>query len=65
MILTEEQINADNKRWEERDIKQELYYLSNAVPNRVSITNDDLRFYAYIARKALGMIEHLTKEVTE
>jgi len=62
MILTEEQIKADNERWKGRDIKQELYYLSYAVPNRRSVTNDDLRFNAFVARKALGMIENIQPE---
>ena len=62
MILTEEQIKADNERWKGRDIKQELYYLSYAVPNRRSVTNDDLRFNAFVARKALGMIENIRPE---
>lgn len=62
MILTEEQIKADNERWKVRDIKQELYYLGYAVPNRLCVTNDNLRFNAFVARKSLEMIEQLSKQ---
>jgi len=62
MILTEEQIKADNERWKVRDIKQELHYLGYSVPNRLCVTNDDLRFNAFVARKALGMVEQLSAQ---
>ena len=62
MILTKEQIKADNERWKGRDIKQELYYLSYAIPNRCIVTSDYLRFNAFVARKALGIIENIQPE---
>lgn len=62
MILTEEQIKADDEQWKARDIKQELYYLGYSVPNRLCVTNDHLRFYAFVTRKALEMVEQLSAQ---
>ena len=58
MILTDEQIKADDERWKCRDVKQELRYIGYATPTRTSVTNDDIKFVACMARKALRMIEH-------
>lgn len=62
MILTEEQIKADDEQWKARNIKQELYYLGNSIPNRLCVTNDYLRFYAFVTRKALEMVEQLSAQ---
>lgn len=58
MILTDEQIKADDERWKCRDVKQELRYIGYATPTRTSVTNDDIKFVACMARKALRILEH-------
>ena len=62
MMLTEEMIAEDEKRWNDRNIVAELGYCGKNVRHRKSITNDDIRFYAYIMRKAYAMLE--TKEAS-
>ena len=63
MILTDEQIKADDERWKCRDVKQELRYLGYATPTRTAVTNNDISFVACMARKALRMIEALEPRV--
>lgn len=57
MKFTEEMINEDEKRWHERDIITELGYCGNNMRDRKNVTNMDIRFYAYIMRKAHAMLE--------
>ena len=59
MILTDEQIKADDEKWKCRDVKQELRYLGYATPTRTSVTNDDIKFVACMARKALKMLDKI------
>ena len=57
MIITEEMIAEDEKRWHDRNIVAELGYCGKNIRHRKNITNDDIRFYAYIMRKAHAMLK--------
>ena len=57
MRLTKEQIEADDKRWRKRNIRVELYWQSLEIIDRKQITNDDIRFYAFVARKAYKLLK--------
>ena len=57
MRLTEEMIAEDEKRWHDRNIVAELGYCGRNIIHRNNITNDDIRFYAYIMRKAHDLLK--------
>ena len=57
MKFTEEMINEDEKRWHARDVVTELGYCGNYMRDRKDIKNIDIRFYAYIMRKAHAMLK--------
>lgn len=57
MRFTPEMIAEDEKRWHARDVVIELGYCSNYMRDRKDMTNLDIRFYAYIMRKAREMLE--------
>ncbi len=61
MKFTEEMINEDEKRWHARDVVTELGYCGNYMMDRRNITNLDIRFYAYIMRKAYNMLKEHEK----
>ena len=63
MMITEEMIAEDEKRWHARNIVVELGYCGKNIRHRINITNDDIRFYAYIMRKAHAMLKE--KEALE
>lgn len=52
----------DDEVWRNRDVKAELAYCGTFIRHRKSITNMDLRFYAWLFRAALRMIEELEGE---
>lgn len=57
MIITEEMRAEDEKRWHARDVVTELGYCGKYMRDRKDMTNLDIRFYAYIMRKAHGMLK--------
>lgn len=57
MRITDEMYAEDDKRWHTRDIVTELGYCSHGMRDRRDITNLDIRFYAYIMRKAHEMLK--------
>lgn len=57
MMFTEEMRAEDEKRWHARDIVTELGYCEKYMRDRVNMTNLDIRFYAYIMRKAHDMLK--------
>ena len=63
MMLTEELISKDEKRWNDRNIVAELGYCGKNVRHRKSITNDDIRFYAYIMRKAYALLKEQEEQI--
>lgn len=57
MRITDEMIAEDEKRWHARDVVMELDYCSTYMCDRKDITNLDIRFYAYIMRKARDLLK--------
>lgn len=57
MNFTEEMLAEDEKRWHARDVVTELGYCGNYMRDRKDMTNLDIRFYAYIMRKAHEMLK--------
>ena len=52
----------DDKVFKSRNVKAELAYCGIHIRHRKSITNMDLRFYAWLFRAALRRIEELEGE---
>lgn len=57
MEFTEEMINEDEKRWHARNVIKELVYCGNYMRDRKDMTNLNIRFYAYIMRKAHSLLK--------
>lgn len=57
MKFTEEMLAEDEKCWGNRDVLTELKYCGNYMRDRNIMTNRDIRFYAYIMRKAHDMLK--------
>lgn len=65
MRFTEEMINEDEKRWHARDIVTELGYCGNYMRDRKDMKNIDIRFYAYVMRKAYYMLKEQEPKAIE
>lgn len=59
MKFSEEMIAEDEQRWHARDVITELGYCGKYMRDRRDMRNDDIRFYAYLMRKAHKMLEDL------
>ena len=57
MRLTVEMVLQDNKRFEMCNALAELKYCGWEVPHRKSITNDEIRFYAWLCRSAVELLK--------
>lgn len=57
MRLTEEQVLQDDKRFESRNALAELKYCGWEIPQRRAITNDEIRFYAWLCRSAVALLK--------
>ena len=57
MRLTDEMIQEDDKRFKRQDLLAEFNYYGKEVPKRKSITNDDIRFYAWLCRSAYSLLK--------
>ena len=57
MTFTEEMLAEDEKKWGYRNILAELKYCGNHMRDRKIMTNQDIRFYAYIMRRAYDMLK--------
>ena len=62
MNITPEMITEDEKRWHARDVIMELGYCGNYMRDRKDMTNLDIRFYAYLMRKAHDMLKGQEKD---
>lgn len=58
MKITPEMIAEDERRWCARNVITELGYCGNYMRDRKDMTNLDIRFYAYIMRKAHDMLKN-------
>lgn len=63
MRLSKEQIIEDDERWAKRDIMTELRFCSTDVTERKHITNDEIRFLAWVIRKAYELLKEYSKVV--
>lgn len=57
MRLTDETIQEDDKRFKRQNLLAEFNYCGKYVPHRKSITNDDIRFYAWLCRSAYALLK--------
>ena len=57
MRLTDEMIQEDDKRFKRQNLLAEFNYCGKEVPKRKSITNDDIRFYAWLCRSAYILLK--------
>ena len=57
MRLTDEQVMQDNKRFANCNALAELKYCGWDIPHRKSITNDEIRFYAWLCRSAVALLK--------
>lgn len=57
MRFTDEMKAEDEKRWHARDIVTELGYCGDYMRDRKNMTNLDIRFYAYIMRRAAEVLK--------
>ena len=57
MKITDEMIAEDEKRWHARDVMTELVYCSTYMEDHKYMTNLNIRFYAYIMRRAYEMLK--------
>lgn len=62
MKITEEMIAEDEQRWHARDVITELGYCGKYMRDRRDMRNDDIRFYAYLMRKARKMLAECRME---
>lgn len=65
MKITPEMMVKDEKRWYARDVITELSYCGNHMRDRKDMTNLDIRFYAYLMRKAHDMLKAQEARVIE
>ena len=61
MRLTRQQIIEDNMKYKDRDVITELEYCSEYMRDRKHMTNLDIRFYMWLFRKALAIINRSIK----
>ena len=52
----------DDATYKDRNVKAELKYCGTFIRHRKEITNQDLRFYAWLFRAALRAIEKLEED---
>ena len=52
----------DDATYKDRNVKAELEYCGTFIRHRKEITNQDLRFYAWLFRAALREIEKLEED---
>ena len=57
MRITEKMEAEDEQHWHARNVLIELDYCSKYMVDRKHIRNDDLRFYAFLMRKALELLK--------
>lgn len=57
MRLTAEQVLQDNNRFANCNALAELKYCGWEIPQRRAITNDEIRFYAWLCRSAYTLLK--------
>lgn len=57
MRLTDEQVMQDNKNFASCNMLAELKFCGWYIPHRKSITNEEIRFYAWLCRSAVFLLK--------
>ena len=57
MRLTDEQVMQYNKSFAHHNVLTELKYCGWNIPNRKSISNADIHFYAWLCRSAVALLK--------
>lgn len=68
MRLSAEQVLQDNNRFANCNALAELKYCGWEIPHRKAITNDEIRFYAWLCRSAVAMLkeqQQLIDDITQ
>ena len=65
MRLTEQMIQEEDKRWSGRNFLAELKFCGKEITDRQSITNDNIRFYAWLCRRADEKIEEQRNKISD
>ena len=65
MILTDEQVMQDNKRFANYNALTELMHCGWNIPHRKSITNDEIHFYAWLCRSAFALLKEQEDEIRQ
>lgn len=55
MRLTDEMVELDDRKYRDRNVLVELKYMGREIKHRKTVTNDDLRFMAWLYRSALNL----------
>ena len=63
MHLTVEMARKDDITFAYRDVMKELKCCGFDVPHRTEITNEDIRFFAWLCRSAVALIEKKDAEI--
>lgn len=65
MRLTDEMISQDDQRFLHYNVRSELKYCGKEITNRKSITNDNIRFQAWLCRRADEIIEEQRNKISD
>ena len=57
MRLTDEMVELDDRKYRDWNVLAELKYMGREIKHRKAVTNDDLRFMAWLYRSALNMLK--------
>lgn len=63
MQLTEQQIQEDDMRYSGRDILRELRVCGSEVPPRKIVTDEDIRYHAWLCRAAYKQMMKVATEL--
>ena len=63
MYLSDEMVEKDDKKFLHHNIVAELKYMGREIPHRKTITNDDIRFYAWLCRRAVEMLDEKDRRI--
>lgn len=63
MQLTEQQIQEDDMRYSGRDILRELRVCGSEVPPRKIVTDEDIRYHAWLCRAAYKQMMKVAAEL--
>ena len=65
MFLEKELEEYDDNRFSSYNVLNELKYMGHEIPRRRAITNDDIRFYAWLCRRAADLLDKKPDKTAE